>query len=70
MQIYIHYHLGSAVTIIKGFLKCKLRNRDFESVREITLSYCSNTAALKTHKERERRQLKKSASRDNGSSQK
>lgn len=53
MQIYIHCHLGSAVTIIKGFLKCKLRNRDFESVNEITLSYCSNTAAFKTHKERE-----------------
>lgn len=50
MQIYIH--LGSAVTIIKGFLKCKLRNRDFESVREITLSD-TNTAALKTHKERQ-----------------
>lgn len=53
MQIYIHCHSGSDVMIIEVFLKCKLRNSDFESVHEITLSYCSNTAALKTHKERD-----------------
>lgn len=70
MLIYIHCHLGSAVMLIKLFLKCKLRNSDFESVHEITLSYCSHTAAFKMHKEREMAIKEISLERDNGSLQK